>query len=147
MSEVDPAPAPFSSWFGPIPAWRFAIFAVVGTAAHLALPHVLEEAEIRPLLLVGVLAGGTALGVPMGRHDARRSLRPRRPHRAGLPGAGTILVGLTGTALVLAQTLSDAVAVHLPLVLAAIGAAGAGGAWTRDRSIRRISRTCGRSRP
>ena len=135
MSEVDPAAAPFSSWFGPIAWWRFAILAAMGVAAHVALPHVFEAAEVRPLLLIGVLVVGAVLGVPLGRHDARRAVRPSRPDPTAIPGVGTILVGLTGTALILAQTLSDAVVVHVPLLVAALGAAGSTGARSRDRAL------------
>jgi hypothetical protein len=135
MSPGDQAPAPFSSWFGPIAWWRWAIFAAAGSAVHLALPLWLDAAQRRPVLLVAVLVGGAALGVLMGRHDARRALRPRRADRAGLPGAGAIVVGLSGAALILAQALTEAVVPYVPLVIAACGAAGITGARSRDRAL------------
>jgi hypothetical protein len=135
VSVTDPPPEAFSSWFGPIVWWRWAIFAAAGSAVHLVLPLWVEAAQRRPVLLVAVLVGSAVLGVLMGRHDARRARRPRRADRTGLPGAGTIVVGLSGAALILAQTLSDAVLLHVPLLLAAFGAAGITGARSRDRAL------------
>lgn len=135
MSPGDQVPRPFSSWFGPIAWWRWAIFAAAGSAVHLALPLWVDSAQRRPVLLVAVLVGSAVVGVLMGRHDARRALRPRRADRAGLPGAGAVVVGLSGAALILAQALTEAVVLYLPLVVAACGAAGITGARSRDRAL------------
>lgn len=44
------------------------------------------------------------------------------------------MAGLTGLGLILAQALSDDVLFHLPQFIVALGAAGASGAWMRDRT-------------
>ena len=80
------------------------------------------------------LAGGAVVGVLPGRWDAKRYRRPRRTDRVGGPGAGAVLAGLSGLGLILAQALSDDVMRHLPLFIVALGAAGASGAWMRDRT-------------
>ena len=75
--DGEPEVVPFSSWFGPIPAWRLAILAAVGAAAYVLLPQVVDHARPSPWWLLGAVAVGALLGVPMGRQDARGTMRPR----------------------------------------------------------------------
>lgn len=133
MSEHDPAPAPFGSWFGPIEWWRFAGFAAVAVAVHLVLPVWVDAAERRPVLLLGLLVGGAALGLLMGRQDAIRARSPERGWRR--PWVGMALVGLAAVAFGVWETLSENFLLDFPLALAAIGAAGVTGARMRDRAL------------
>ena len=132
-AEPESELVPFGSWFGPIDAWRFGMFAAIGLVIHLALPYLADGAELRPLVVAGVLAGGALLGIPMGRQDAKGALRPRSGPDAGPAWPGAVIVVLIGTVLYLVVEQVEDAPLYFPLFMTGMGAAGVTGVRTRDR--------------
>lgn len=137
MSDDGADLTPLGSWFGPIPAWRFGLFLATGVLLHLALPYAVDGVERHPWLLLGVGAVGAALGVPLGRQDARGVLRPRVQRSGRLLWPGLLVFAASCIGLLVAIVLVEDVLLHFPLFLVGAGAAGVAGVRSRDRALAR----------
>lgn len=135
MSDDGPDLTPLGSWFGPIPAWRFASFLVIGVAVHVVLAWLVEGAGLQPWLVLGVVALGALMGVPLGRQDARGVLRPRVDHRGKLVWPGVVVFVVLSAVVVVTISLGDDAPLFFPLAMAGAGAAGVTGVRSRDRAV------------
>ena len=133
--DAEPDVVPYSSWFGPIPAWRLATIAAIGAVAYVLLPLVVDHARLSPWWLLSAVAVGALLGVPMGRQDARGTLHPRQGSNGRLvwPGLAAFFIFCLGFAFAL--TLDDFAYLYTPLLLVVLGMSGVTGGWSRDRLL------------
>lgn len=135
MSDDGPDLTPLGSWFGPIPAWRFALFLAIGVAIHVVVAWLVEGAGLHAWLVLGVITGGAVLGVPLGRQDARGVLRPRVDHRGRLVWPGVVAFVVLSVAVVVTISLVEDAPLFFPLFMAGAGAAGVTGVRSRDRAL------------
>jgi hypothetical protein len=131
----QPELVPYSSWFGPIPAWRLAILADVGAAAYVLLPQVVDHARPSPWWLLGAVAVGALLGVPMGRQDARGTMGPRSGRNGRLVWPGLAAFFILAIGFPFALTLAESAYLYAPLFVVVLGVSGVTGGWSRDRLL------------
>ena len=112
-----------------VPAWRLFLITGMLVAIYLALVAV-DGSGFRPLLLGAALVVGGVAGLVAAAVEPRLPARRRRGRRKpSASAARSAVVGLTGVALILAQTLSGSGMRWLLLGGIAFLAAGATRAW------------------